>query len=49
MDGAGIRPLVLEQELLRLLAKPQFFQAGHIQHQLSDAGTPQVKRPLAVV
>ena len=49
MDSTGVRPLVLKQELLRILTQPQFLQAGHIQHQLSDAGAPQIKCPLAVV
>ena len=49
MDGTGVRPLVLEQELLCFLTQPQFLQASHVQHQLSDAGAPQIKCPLAVV
>ena len=49
MDGTGVRPLVLEQELLRFLTQPQFLKAGHVQHQLSDAGAPQIKCPLTVV
>ena len=49
MDGTGVRPLVLEQEQLRSLTQPQFLQPGHIQHQLSDAGAPQIKCPLTVV
>ena len=49
MDGTIVRPLVLEQELLRFLTQPQFLKAGHVQHQLSDAGAPQIKCPLTVV
>ena len=49
MDGTGVRALVLEQELLRFLTQPQFLKAGHVQHQLSDAGAPQIKCPLTVV
>ena len=49
MDCTGVRPLVLEQELLRSLTQPQLLQPGHVQHQLSDAGAPQIKCPLTVV
>ena len=48
MDGTGVRPLVLEQEQLRSLTQPQLLQPGHVQHQLSDAGAPQIKCPLTV-
>src|SRR5699024_921712 len=49
VDGTGVWPLVLEQEQLRSLTQPQFVQASHIHHQLSDAGAAQIKWPLTVV
>ena len=51
LDMTGLQELWLgeETEQLRSLTQPQFLQPGHIQHQLSDAGAPQIKCPLTVV